>query len=50
MALSCSTAFERDIDCRKVSRLGNLPGANEVLVAIEYSPLNPNDLLVARGA
>ena len=26
------------------------PGANEVLVAIEYSPINPNDLLVARGA
>ena len=25
------------------------PGANEVLVAIEYSPINPNDLLVARG-
>jgi NADPH:quinone reductase-like Zn-dependent oxidoreductase len=25
------------------------PGANEVLVAIEYSPLNPSDLLVARG-
>ena len=25
------------------------PGANEVLVAIEYSPLNPNDLLVAKG-
>ena len=25
------------------------PGANEVLVAIEYSPVNPNDLLVARG-
>jgi NADPH:quinone reductase-like Zn-dependent oxidoreductase len=26
------------------------PGANEVLVAIEYSPINPNDLLVAQGA
>jgi NADPH:quinone reductase-like Zn-dependent oxidoreductase len=26
------------------------PGANEVLVAIEYSPVNPSDLLVARGA
>src|SRR6478736_5653699 len=26
------------------------PGADEVLVAIEYSPINPNDLLVARGA
>jgi NADPH:quinone reductase-like Zn-dependent oxidoreductase len=26
------------------------PGTNEVLVAIEYSPINPNDLLVARGA
>jgi len=25
------------------------PGANEVLVAIEYAPINPNDLLVARG-
>jgi NADPH:quinone reductase-like Zn-dependent oxidoreductase len=25
------------------------PGANEVLVAIEYSPINPNDLLVAQG-
>jgi NADPH:quinone reductase-like Zn-dependent oxidoreductase len=25
------------------------PGTNEVLVAIEYSPLNPSDLLVARG-
>ena len=24
------------------------PGANEVLVAIAYSPVNPNDLLVAR--
>jgi NADPH:quinone reductase-like Zn-dependent oxidoreductase len=26
------------------------PGVNEVLVAIEYSPINPNDLLVAQGA
>jgi NADPH:quinone reductase-like Zn-dependent oxidoreductase len=26
------------------------PGANEVLVAMEYSPINPSDLLVARGA
>src|SRR5260370_14121140 len=25
------------------------PGANEVLVAIEYSPVNPSDLLVAQG-
>jgi NADPH:quinone reductase-like Zn-dependent oxidoreductase len=25
------------------------PGTNEVLVAIEYSPLNPNDLFVAQG-
>src|ERR1700752_2552916 len=25
------------------------PGTNEVLVAIEYSPINPNDLLVAQG-
>ena len=25
------------------------PGANEVMVAIEYSPINPSDLLVARG-
>jgi NADPH:quinone reductase-like Zn-dependent oxidoreductase len=26
------------------------PGTNEVLVAIEYSPVDPSDLLVARGA
>ena len=25
------------------------PGANEALVAIEYSPIDPSDLLVARG-
>jgi NADPH:quinone reductase-like Zn-dependent oxidoreductase len=25
------------------------PGANQVLIGVEYSPVNPNDLMVARG-
>ncbi|MDB5221244.1 MAG: alcohol dehydrogenase, partial [Myxococcaceae bacterium] len=25
------------------------PGANEVLVGVELSPINPNDLMLARG-
>ena len=26
------------------------PGPNQVLIAVEYSPINPNDLMVAQGA
>src|ERR1700722_16327024 len=25
------------------------PGPNQVLIAVEYSPINPNDLMVAQG-
>ena len=25
------------------------PGPNQVLIGVEYSPINPNDLMVAQG-
>jgi NADPH:quinone reductase-like Zn-dependent oxidoreductase len=27
----------------------NAPGPNEVLIGVEFSPINPNDLMVAQG-
>ncbi len=43
------TAIRSRASAREPPGAEAAPGANEVLVAIEYSPINPNDLLVAQG-
>src|SRR6478736_8301281 len=45
------TAFGNPVDgleCVDIPEPG-APGANQVLIGIEFSPINPNDLMVAQG-
>jgi NADPH:quinone reductase-like Zn-dependent oxidoreductase len=45
------TAFGNPVDCLELVEIPEPPEprAGEVLVAVEFSPVNPNDLSVARG-
>ena len=45
------TAFGNPVDgleCVDIPE-PDAPGPNQVLIAVEYSPINPNDLMVAQG-
>jgi hypothetical protein len=45
------TAFGNPVDgleCVDIPE-PDTPGPNQVLIGVEYSPINPNDLMVARG-
>src|SRR5258708_10751111 len=45
------TAFGNPVDCREYVDIPepDAPGPNQVLIGVEFSPINPNDLMVAQG-